>query len=238
MTEPTSTSGGPYRLHHRRAPTEAAPFDERRDVELLEAVWENRFLTRALATALFPSYQPRTLAHIQGAAAAAPLTRLGTNLGRRLAALHQRGYLDRISSVRGGELVYALAQGGARLLRERQPQLLIPDIDWTERNRAVSPLFVDHALMIARLRLALTLATQAAPTVFLETFLPEARAPRRRWTYRGEDAYVNPDAFFILQETSHRPEPKRAAYFLEADRTTTSLRRLRLKYASYSGKLS
>lgn len=232
MTDPTTPgSRRPYLKHYDRdrARRPAMQFQPR-DFALLEAVWDNRFATLSLLRELFPPDPDRAPAH-------KPATRgprSGTTLANRLKLLFQHGYLDRIRSVRGGELVYALADAGAKLLRDRQPRLPIPDTDWREKNRTVSPLFVDHALMIARVRLALTLATRDTPTVELDTFLPEARAPRHRWPHHGQEAYVNPDAFFTLRETDRPGPAERAAYFVEADRSTMALKRLRQKYAFYS----
>jgi len=237
MTEipPAAPPRSSYRAHYRRAhDRKPGLMLQTRDFDILEAVWANRFLTLSLLTPLFPADVEKTPPHIRSALAAATPNRTGTNLARRLGKLYHHGYLDRIKTVRGGALVYALAQRGARLLRDRQPTLPIPDTDWAEKNRAVSLLFVEHALMIARLRVALILGTQRSPAVTLPTFLPETQAPRHRWTTAGTDAYVNPDAFFLLRELDPDDQAHHAAFFVEADRSTMALKRLRQKYAFYS----
>lgn len=235
MTETSRpTTRGRYRPRYQRARVDKPPFDiKTRDLDLLAAIWGSRFLTLSLANALFPPDSAKTPAHIRRALAGKTPRRTGTNVGRRLAALYHYGYLDRIRTIAGSEVVYALAQRGARLLRERQPELAVTDTDWAEKNRTIKAFFVEHALMVARLRVALIVATRQTPTVELTTFLGEAQAPRRVWTHAGRRAYVNPDALFILRERE-RGRSAQAAFLVEADRSTEVVNRLRQKFALYS----
>ena len=86
--------------------------------------------------------------------------------------------------------------------------------------------------MVARFRTAIALGARFSGRVAVDACEPESRAPKASWTRAGRPAYVNPDGFLVLNELD-RPDG-RAAFFLEADRSTMSLKRLRQKYAFYS----
>jgi hypothetical protein len=222
---------GSYLPHRKRLPNrKPALLLQDRDLEILQTVFELRFLTLSLLGPLFPSDPTKTPAHLRTRAP----TRTGTNLARRLAKLFHHGYLDRIRTVRGGELVYGLGAAGAELLRTRQPQLSVPLTDWAEKNRDLSQLYIDHALMTARFRVALTVALRETPTTQLECFERESRSLMSEWQHAGRRAYVNPDAFFILRDTARPEGRQRSAFFLESDRSTMALSRLQTKFANYS----
>lgn len=230
MAQPPGQPRGPYRPQEKRLSTAKPPLQlQERDFGILEAVWANRFLTRDLLLALFPPDQTRAPRPV------ATGRHIGSNLDRRLAKLFHHGHLDRIRTVRGGALVYALGQRGAALLKSRQPSLPLSEAtDWREKNRDVSNLYVDHALMVARLRTALIVATGQTPATTLDRFERESTDLKATWQHRGRRLYVNPDGFFILRDTA-RPEGKqRTAFFLEADRSTMTLARLREKFANYA----
>lgn len=199
-------------------------------MDILQAVFDSRFLNLSLLSVLFPPDPAKTPAHLRTDSPKRP----NTNLARRLAKLFHHGYLDRIRTVRGGELVYGLGGAGAELLRTRQPQLPVPMTDWAEKNRDLSQLYIDHTLMIARFRAALTVALRETPSTQLELFERESRSLKAEWQYSGRRAYVNPDAFFLLRDTARPEGRQRSAFFLEADRSTMSLDRLRTKFANYS----
>lgn len=207
---------GPYRSQQRRTANQKPPLQlTDRDVAMLNAVFENRFLTRSLLLALFPpdaSRAPR---------AATSGKFIGSNLDRRLAKLFHHGFLDRKRLVVGGELVYALGQRGADLLRTRQPELPLSEAaDWAEKNRDLSGQYIAHGLMVARARTALTVAAAQAGHVALESFQRESRESKYEWLHHGARLYVNPDAFLILRD-GLRPEGKqRFAFALEADQST------------------
>lgn len=199
-------------------------------MEILQAIFDSRFLTLSLLSVFFPPDPTKTPAHLR----TEKPTRPGTNLARRLSKLFHHGYLDRIRTVRGGELVYGLGATGAELLRTRQPQLPVPMTDWAEKNRDISQLYIDHTLMIARFRAALTVALGETPSTQLELFERESRSLKAEWKHDGRRAYVNPDAFFLLRDASRPEGRQRSAFFLEADRSTMSLDRLRTKFGNYS----
>ena len=75
------------------------------------------------------------------------------NLRRRLHGLWQYDYLHRFRTVIGGEQIYALHTKGAQLLLQQQLSLpLTTSTNWREKNRIISNLYADHALMVARFR--------------------------------------------------------------------------------------
>jgi hypothetical protein len=228
MTTPPRPDG--HRPHLRRAPERKGFELQPRDIEVLRALYEHRLLTRSLFLPLFPPDPARTPAHLRTLHPKVP----GTNLEKRLAQLFHQGYVDRFRTVVGGELVYALGNAGATLLRQRQPKLAITLTDWAKKNRALKLLFVEHTLMVARFRIALTVATRETPSTVIEAFLPEPRAPRLTWTRPGGRALVNPDAFFILRDIALPEGRQRTAFFLEADRSTMATKRLRQKFLDYS----
>lgn len=202
---------------------------QERDFEILKAVWENRFLNRELLLALFPPDHHKTPAHVRTPTP----KRTGTNLDRRLHKLFQQGFLRRFRTVIGGELIYALDKGGADLLRTRQFPLSF-SLDWKEKNRALSPPFTDHTLMVARFRTALTVALKERPTFTLPHFERESKDLKAEWKRQGARVFVVPDAFFLLRDENQPEGRQRAAYFLEADRSTMQLSRLLEKYTRYS----
>ncbi len=233
ITKPSSTSSPrTYRRHLQRAKDEPPPLVIKpRDIELLRALWDHRFLTRELLIRLFPPDPEKTPAHKRTETPKAP----GSNLEKRLAKLFHHGYVDRFRTVVRGELVYALGQAGAALLKDRQLNLPFLDTDWTQKNRQVTALFVEHTLMVVRFRAALALGAAKSPGLAIDVSLPESRAPRASWSNsRHAQAYVNPDAFVILREHDRTEDAQRSAFFVEADRSTMALKRLRQKYAFYS----
>lgn len=232
-TKPTTASPArTYRRHLERAKNQKPPFViTPRDIELLRALWDHRFLTRELLLRLFPPDPEKTPAHKRTAAPKAP----GSNLEKRLSKHFHHGYVDRFRTVVRGELVYALGQAGAALLRDRQLNLPFLETDWTQKNRQATALFVEHTLMVARFRTALALGAAKCPGLVIDASLPESRAPRASWNNsRRAQAYVNPDAFVVLRETDRPEDAQRSALFVEADRSTMALKRLRQKYAFYS----
>jgi hypothetical protein len=221
-----------YRRHLERAKDDKPPLVIKpRDVDFMRALWDHRFLTRELLLRLFPPDPEMTPAHKRTATPKAP----GSNLEKRLAKLFHHGYVDRFRTVVRGELVYALGKAGAALLRDRQLGLPFLDVDWAAKNREATSPFVEHTLMVARFRTALALGALKSPGLVIDVSLPESRAPKASWrNSRSSQAYVNPDAFVILRERDRPEEAHRSAYFVEADRSTMVLKRLRQKYAFYS----
>jgi len=243
MTEPSpkQTKRGKYLPHYKRDKNRKPPLIlQDRDVSIIKSIFENRFLTLSLMVQLFPPDRTRTPKHVN----ADTPQRTGTNLERRLAKLFHHEYIHRFRTEIGGEIIYALDNKGARLLKDRQLVLPISetwDTTWQQKNRDLSNLYVHHALMVARFRAALELALKEHPTLSLYSFERDSKKTRTEWTNetkkRGrtvEERYVvNPDAYAILE---HRLETGTAylPIFVEADRATMTITRLLAKLENYS----
>lgn len=191
-----------------------------RDLELLKAIFEHRFLTRNLILPLF----------------GAELSAEDTNLDRRLRKLTAAGYVRRLPRQnRRTEYVYALTGAGAELLRKHQ--LPLPFADWAEKNRDVKAGFVEHTLMVARWYMSAVAGVRELQGVQIQHYERESR-PRgqygmlRSWRNpRGEPRKVNPDALLILAGDGVRLGP----HFLEADQATMGLdHRMIDKFEAYA----
>lgn len=191
-----------------------------RDVEILKAIYEHRFLTRGLILPLFG-----VVSSVED-----------TNLDRRLRKLTAAGYVRRLSRAnRRTEYVYALTGAGAELLRKHQ--LPLPFADWAEKNRAVKTGFIEHTLMVARWYVAVIAGLRELPALSIEHYERESR-PRGQYTLlrswrnqRGEPRKLNPDALLILEGDGVHP----GAQFLEADQATMGLgRKMTDKFEDYA----
>jgi hypothetical protein len=234
MPEPAA-SRGPYRSKTTRAARPRQFHIEERDVAILAAVHDHRFLIRELLLLLFPPDPTRTPKKAIAAALAkrgATFTgqHVGSNLDRRLRELFQQGLLDRISRGLGQPFAYALTRDGQRLLLKegrvtRTTELAKP----SERL-----FYVEHALMVARLRIAIALAVRGRPSLAILTSQREGRDLRRSWRERGQRFSVNPDGFVLLVDRAIPDGRNARAFFLECDRGTMTLERLLLKYEMYA----
>lgn len=232
--QPTTSARGHYRRHFiREKKADRPPLQiQGRDIEILQAVFEHRFLIVPLLASIFPpSEQDRTRRYMGYPVNVTDETH--SNLRRRLRKLFHHAYLTRFHLPTSAEHVYALDNRGAELLRERQLPLPL-SIDWTEKNRDVKTPYVEHTLMVARFRVALELATRVHPKISLEHFERESLDLKAEWKRDNKRVYVNPDAFFILKDESQPSGQQYLNYFLEADRSTMQLSRMLDKYARYS----
>ncbi len=188
-----------------------------RDIAILKAIYEHRFLTRGLILPLF------------GAEASVE----DTNLDRRLRKLAAAHYVRRLAREnRRTEYVYALTAAGAEILEKHQ--LRLPFADWSEKNRAVKALFIDHTLMVARWYVSVLVGLRELPAVSLAYYERESR-PRgqfalvRHWQGKGGTMRkVNPDAVLMLDGIHP------GAHFLEADQSTMAHTRMAEKFEDYA----
>lgn len=219
----TTHRPSPYRPQRKRLRRDRPPFAlQDRDLAILRAVWLSRVLTRKLLASLFPPAGGNPEGD-------------HTRLARRLQAMFHAGYLDRLASPETKELVYALGPHGAKELLTRGES--VEATDWAEKNRRLSPFFIEHALVVARLRTALTVALRDAPWIELERFERDSQKLRAEWTPkrgpRDERRVLRPDAFFVLRDRSAPEGRQRRAFAVEADRSTMDLRRFAFKVSSY-----
>jgi len=178
-----------------------------RDPELVQYVYDFRFLTTDQLVALSGGDY--------------------TSVRKRLAKLYQHGYLDRRwdppDNPRQGKAVYQLDRKGAELLA--QVKGIDPgDLDWSVDRNKVEHVFVQHALMVSRIRTVFTLAMRARPSVKLLFWRNDnetrdsVKLDDDDPVYKGarrETLPIVPDSFFGLEWPGAR-----GYFMLEADRST------------------
>jgi hypothetical protein len=204
-----------------------------RDAEILRLVARYRFLRSLHLSSLLGGSRQQLL--------------------RRLQMLFHHGYLERPVSqidyfLYGGShaMVYGLGNRGAAYLH-RTGALPAHRPDWSIRNYSIRRLFLDHALMVSDILVALEIACRTSTNVqFLNISdfpMPDIKAVKcnpRQWTVHtptfGEVGVV-PDAVFVLRPSGG----KEILCFLEADRGTMPVASqdrqrssLARKFAAYS----
>ena len=127
------------------------------------------------------------------------------NLRRRLQWLYHAGYLDRPASQQDypltkGPMVYTLGRKGATLLSDPRIGYDTSKIDWYTRNRQAKLFFIEHTMMVSRIRATLTLATQAVEGIELADWQQGRHLNDRVWVEAyGEELPVAPDGAFSLK---------------------------------------
>lgn len=185
-----------------------------RDRQVVALVHQHRFLQSRQITALLSNNRHGLL--------------------RRLQLLYHHGYLERPRAQldyyhKGGSrpIVYGLGSKGAALLKKELGDKF-HDVRWGERNRSVSRIFLEHALLVSDVMVALELACLRAGNVRLlrEDQLMRDRDSASRPLFRWRVAIgaevvlgVVPDRVFAL-EFEKEGKTERAYFFLEADRGT------------------
>ena len=169
---------------------------------------------------------------------------------RRLQALYHHGYVERPACQIdyyhegvSGSIAYGLASRGAAHLR-RVDDTPFSSLDWTSRNRSVKRLFLEHALMVSDIMVALELACRQRGDLRLliehEIPLPAATRNERapfQWPVTGsgkEKLGVIPDRVFALE---FGDKGERILCFLEADRGTMPVQRAKHQASSIARKL-
>jgi len=168
---------------------------------------------------------------------------------RRLQSLFHHGFLDRpraqlVHRINGGtqKIVYGLGRKGGTLLRQKFG-LTVPSNTWNERNDIVGRIYLDHALFVADVLVAIVSACQKRGNV---TFLYEDELPiyAERQPFRwqvmiqgGIKLGVIPDRVFALDYTDTAGTSQRTYFFLEADRGTMPVNRRTLSQTSFKRKL-
>lgn len=202
-----------------------------RDAEILRVVNRHRFLRSHQIADLVTGSRQQVL--------------------RRLQKLYHHGYVERPTCQldyyqRAGSrsIAYGLASRGAAHLR-RTDNISFSRLDWTSRNRAVKRLFLEHALMVSDFMVSLEIACRKRDDVRLliedEIPLPAATHKERdpfHWTVAvsgKEKLRVIPDRVFALEFADER---ERILCFLEADRGTMPIHRLRHDASSFERKFA
>src|SRR5215471_6878742 len=190
-----------------------------RDCKLIRHVYENRFLRSTHLTSLLPGSHQQLL--------------------RRLQRLYHHGYLDRpraqIEYYRQGSrpMVYGIGNKAMDFLTK---DMGIPErkINWTAKNRTITRLFMDHALAVADVMVAIESSWRKHNIKCIR--LNSKKLLKWNVTIRREGVTktigVIPDRVFGLKIGNTT-----RWFFLEADRATMPIERNNLEQSSFSRKL-
>lgn len=187
-----------------------------RDIRVVQAVYEYRLLTtQQLCTLFFPSMHQAYA---------------------RLSHLYHHGYLDRrFMGVHADKMntpmLYVLDKRGAELLRVQQGM----EVAWSNDLKHVTPTFLEHALAINDVRVAVAKACETSVDFHLVNWVGEndLKADYDRVTILSDkgrklDVSLIPDSYLVLET------PKGTAHFLlELDRGTMTTQRFKTKILAY-----
>ncbi len=210
----------PFRLpRFKRTASVARIQITERDREILRHVQRHRFLRSPQLAILLADQSQQLL--------------------RRLQLLFHHGYMERPRAQldyyhQGGSrhLVYGLGSKGAALLKQGGR--------WGEKNRAVGRIFLEHALLVSDVMVALELACRIAEVVLLtEVELSGGQERTFHWQVNllGRAVGIVPDRVFALEFPTAGGRRERSYFFLEADRGTMPVVRKNLLQTSFLRKL-
>jgi hypothetical protein len=190
-----------------------------RDVKVVDAICEMRFLTREQVQQLF--FSPSTASYCK----------------RRLALLYHNTYLQRIyvpslNAFGSSRAIYTLAPRGAGVVA-RDRKVEVTDLNWRPQHNDRELYFMRHTLAINDFRIALALAAQERG---LSLTWSDERFLRRREMkdyvedpkHRGRRLAVVPDGYFTLEGEGHA-----SAFALEIDRATVEEKPFKEKVRAY-----
>ena len=169
---------------------------------------------------------------------------------RRLQLLYHHGFLERPRCQldyyhQGGSrpIVYGIGNLGANLL-SREHGIPVGKIRWGEKNNAIGRVYLEHALFVSGVMVAVELACRAVGTVRLltEDEIAPAKTQRQPFCWKvsgtgGQNLGVLPDRVFALEYRNEKGTLDRAYFFLEADRGTMPVIRKNLQQTSFYRKL-
>ena len=221
----------------QRAPNVARIELTDRDREILRQVHRHRFLRSSNVVDLIGGSRQHIL--------------------RRLQLLYHHGYLERPRAQidyyhRGGSrsIAYGLGNKAAALLKNEH-SLPFHRLDWGAKNQNAGRVFLEHALLISDIMIALELACRRNGRIRLLTAdeLPVPESTRRHgepfhWNVRlptGQKVGIIPDRVFGLEYSAGNDagteKSTRAYFFLEADRGTMPIQRQNPSQSSFHRKL-
>lgn len=230
------TTPKPRRSRYRRDPGDVPAIRiQERDIEIVKAVWQHRFLTtRQIALLIDGIERLSDEKQFQSRLTVFQMRLKGLWLNRFLDRLELRAQMYHGSS----QAVYALDSQGADLLSNHSgedPQV----IDWNLKQNKIGDRYLEHALMVSNFLVALQLACRHPDFQHIE-FVPmgHGRDLQDRVEVRDEKGKtmklsVAPDYTFALKDTRFAAGQDTAYFFLEADRGTMSHKRMCEKYAGY-----
>lgn len=203
-----------------------------RDVELLKALNSYRYLqTGQIQRLLFPENKSTQ------------------STRRRLRHLYRHKYVNRVKPYvqigkHNGESAFFLGAKGIKLLVDNGINVRI----W-KKSATVKHLFLQHAIALSEFRLLLEQSLNTLPSFSMEEFIADFETKPRTDSAMGARRYklysshfhnvykksyvVYPDALIHLKANINQKEYD-SLYFLEIDRGTESLARIRDKLIGYS----
>ena len=216
-----------------RVPTIAPIRLTPRDRHLIQLVHRNRFLRSSHLAALMAD--------------------TSQHLIRRLQLLYHHGFLERPRAQldyyhRGGShrMVYGIGNKGAALLKQ-EIDIPLPHARWSEKNRSVGRIYLEHALLVSDAMVAMELACRRSGRIRLlaedQLFGSTEKhhgSGSLRWNVglnNGQKLGVIPDGVFALEYEDRLGQSTRAFFFLEADRGTMPIIRHNLIQTSMYRKL-
>lgn len=166
---------------------------------------------------------------------------------RRLQLLYHHGYLERPRAQleyyeRGGSrpIVYALSNEGGKLLKRE----LGVDVSWSENNGDIGQMFLEHAILVSDIMVAIELTcrkTDAVRLLYEDELMLQSERNITQWHVRvrerGVTLGVVPDRVFALEYAKESGQTERVYFFLEADRGTMPVVRSSLTQTSFYRKL-
>lgn len=194
----------------------------------MRLVFEHRFLRSSHILSLIPGSRQQLL--------------------RRLQLLFQHRYLERPRAQlgwyhKGGsrEIVYGLGAKGAELL-PRENSFPAFDLQEVETNHQIGRVYLEHALLVSDIMVAIEVACRAANVRFLtaKDLLVRRKENICRWKVKIDGTTtlgVVPDRLFALEFQNRDGRDERAYFFLEADRGTMPVVRNSLVQTSFFRKL-
>ncbi len=216
----------------KRASTAAAMQLTERDREIIRLVERHRYIRSS---------------HICSLISGSP-----QQLLRRLKLLYHHGFLERPRAQldyyhHGGSrhIVYGLGNKGAALLQQ-ELGVTFQQRDWGEENRSARRMFLEHALLVSDVMVAIELACRQTGIRLLtdhELALTDKTTGESRpfrWKVNISNRLklgVIPDRVFALDFKDQNGTGNRAFFFLEADRATMPVMRNNLSQTSFYRKL-
>lgn len=195
-----------------------------RDLDILLAIYRFRFMTRQLVEWVFflrgePDFDGRSSAS-----------------GRRLQALHDAGYVERLvlpmlPGAGRAPLVYALSSRGTSAVAGCL-DIDRAKVDWVPAHNRATPFFMEHTLAIARLWASLVAALRGSD-VEIKRWIGEAELRRFNTRVEEHPSYrwlpVRPDGYFELWWPDNSVLP----CFVEVDMGTETNARIYWKMRAY-----
>ena len=164
---------------------------------------------------------------------------------RRLKLLYHNGFLERprvqlqYYTPHGMRpIVYGVSTKGGMLVKQERGDHSL----WSEKNRGIGQVFLEHALLVSETMVAIELACRQHGIRLLyddELDFPVKKQPLQwRVTIQGGmQLGVIPDRVFALECPDQTGQVQRAYFFLEADRGTMPVIRKQLSQTSFCRKL-